>query len=119
MSAVAAAIHGVPARGWNPGSSHRGHRVVSSSRAPIAVAEESVVTSARTIEPASALLDALGAEAIPDPSTAGDYCRRFSEPEIERLMDITNEVRLEVWSRQGPEFTRETARIDEIGRAHV
>ena len=61
MSAVAAAIHGVPARGWNPGSSHRGHRVVSSSRAPIAVAEESVVTSARTIEPASALLDALGA----------------------------------------------------------
>ena len=29
-------------------------------------------------------LNALGAQRIPDPTTAGDFCRRF-EPELERL----------------------------------
>ena len=27
-------------------------------------------------------LDALGAERIPDPTTAGDFCRRFSEADV-------------------------------------
>jgi hypothetical protein len=35
-------------------------------------------------------LDALGAERIPDPTTAGDFCRRFSEGDVERLMDTFN-----------------------------
>ena len=30
-------------------------------------------------------LDALGAQRIPDPTTAGDFCRRFDEPAIEAL----------------------------------
>ncbi len=62
-----------------------------------------------------AFLDALGAESIPDPTTAGDYCRRFSAQDVERLMDIFNEVRLGVWARLGPEFTAQTARIDADG----
>jgi len=62
-----------------------------------------------------AFLDALGAESIPDPTTAGDFCRRFTADDIERLMEIVNEVRLGVWRRQGSEFTRQTARIDADG----
>jgi hypothetical protein len=30
-------------------------------------------------------LDALGAQRIPDPTTAGDFCRRFDEDAIEAL----------------------------------
>ena len=62
-----------------------------------------------------AFLDALGARAIPDPTTAGDYCRRFDADAIWRLMDITNDVRVDVWSQQPESFTSETARIDVDG----
>jgi hypothetical protein len=49
-------------------------------------------------------LDALGARRIPDPTTAGDFCRRFSEADVERLMDIVNETRLRVWKQQPDDF---------------
>jgi hypothetical protein len=49
-------------------------------------------------------LDALGAERIPDPTTAGDFCRRFSEPDVITLMDIFNRARLRVWGQQPSEF---------------
>ncbi len=49
-------------------------------------------------------LDALGAERIPDPTTAGDFCRRFTEGDVERLMDIFNETRLRVWKQQPEDF---------------
>ena len=49
-------------------------------------------------------LDALGAERIPDPTTAGDFCRRFSEPDVLTLMDAINESRLRVWAQQPDEF---------------
>jgi len=60
-------------------------------------------------------LDALGTESIPDPTTAGDFCRRFPEPTIEALMDAINEARLWVWRQQPPSFTQQTARIDGDG----
>ena len=41
---------------------------------------------------------------IPDPTTAGDFCRRFSEHDVVTLMDAVNETRLRVWSEQPPEF---------------
>ena len=53
---------------------------------------------------AEAYLDALGAGRIPDPTTEGDFCRRFKVPHIEALMDAINEVRLGVWSRQPAAF---------------
>jgi len=59
-------------------------------------------------------LDALGARRIPDPTTEGDFCRRFQVYHIERLMDAINEVRLGVWSRQPAEFF-ERAVIDADG----
>jgi hypothetical protein len=49
-------------------------------------------------------LDGLGAQRIPDPTTAGDFCRRFKVPHIETLMDTINEVRLGVWKRQPTSF---------------
>ena len=58
-------------------------------------------------------LDALGARAIPDPTTAGDYLRRFDGDAVWRLMHAINEVRAEVWRRSG--VARGTARIDADG----
>ena len=49
-------------------------------------------------------LDAIGATRIPDPTTAGDFCRRFSEEHVEELQEVINEVRLKVWAQQDPEF---------------
>jgi hypothetical protein len=63
----------------------------------------------------AAYLDMLGAEAIPDPTTAGDFCRRFDGDAIWRLMRIVNETRLTVWKRSGRDLAKETARIDADG----
>jgi hypothetical protein len=52
-------------------------------------------------------LNALGAERIPDPTTAGDFCRRFGEPDVMTLMDTINQSRLRVWAQQPPEFFEE------------
>jgi len=59
-------------------------------------------------------LDAMGAQRIPDPTTAGDFFRRFGENEIESLMSAINETRLRVWKVQGEEFFEE-AKIDVDG----
>jgi hypothetical protein len=42
-------------------------------------------------------LDALGARRIPDPTTAGDICRRFRAADVHTLIDLFNEVRQRVW----------------------
>jgi hypothetical protein len=59
-------------------------------------------------------LDALGAQRIPDPTTAGDFCRRFTEGDVERLMAIFNESRLRAWGEQPDAFFGE-AFIDADG----
>jgi Transposase DDE domain group 1 len=59
-------------------------------------------------------LDALGATRIPDPTTAGDFCRRFTESDVERLMETFNETRLRVWKGQPAAFFDE-AFIDADG----
>ena len=51
-----------------------------------------------------AYLDLLGAERIPDPTTAGDFCRRFTPPAVDRLMDAINETRIKVWQQQPDSF---------------
>ena len=52
-------------------------------------------------------LTALGAPGIPDPTTSGDFCRRFSAADVERLMDTINELRQGVWQQQPSEFFEE------------
>ncbi len=51
-----------------------------------------------------AYLNAVGAERVPDPTTAGDFCRRFSSRDILSLMDAFNRVREKVWKQQPAEF---------------
>jgi hypothetical protein len=56
-------------------------------------------------------LDALGARRIPDPTTAGDFCRRFTPADVHTLLDVFNDIRIEVWAGQPDEFFAQ-ARID-------
>jgi DDE family transposase len=49
-------------------------------------------------------LDALGADRIPDPTTAGDFCRRFTPDDVEILQDVFDQTRVQVWKAQPPEF---------------
>jgi hypothetical protein len=61
-----------------------------------------------------AYLDALGAKRIPDPTTAGDFCRRFSKWSIYVLMMVINRIRLRVWKQQ-PDAFFDHAKIDADG----
>jgi Transposase DDE domain group 1 len=49
-------------------------------------------------------LDALGARRIPDPTTAGDFCRRFEARHVYTLLDIINDTRLNAWATQPRAF---------------
>ena len=51
-----------------------------------------------------AFLNAIGADSIPDPTTAGDFCRRFTKANVRQLLDAINRARLNVWKRQPSEF---------------
>lgn len=62
----------------------------------------------------SGYLDALGAQRIPDPTTAGDFTRRFDREDIVKLMDSVNTVRERVWE-EGREEALEEALIDVDG----
>jgi hypothetical protein len=59
-------------------------------------------------------LNALGARRIPDPTTAGDFCRRFTAADVHTLQDIFDDVRLGVWAAQPDDFFEE-ATIDMDG----
>jgi Transposase DDE domain group 1 len=52
-------------------------------------------------------LNALGAERIPDPTTAGDFTRRFSESDITSMQECINRGRLAVWKVQPEGFLKE------------
>jgi Transposase DDE domain group 1 len=51
-----------------------------------------------------AYLDALGARRVPDPTTAGDFCRRFDACDIFLLQEILNVTRQKVWREQPDAF---------------
>ncbi len=52
-------------------------------------------------------LNGLGAERIPDPTTAGDFTRRFSPGDITALQECLNRARLKVWKVQPEGFLKE------------
>lgn len=60
-------------------------------------------------------LNALGAQRFPDPTIAGDFCRRFDEMKIQMLMQAINKARLQICKPQ-PEKLFERA-ISEVCRA--
>nr|WP_319491022.1 IS1380 family transposase [uncultured Desulfobacter sp.] len=53
-----------------------------------------------------AWLNALDAKLIPDPTTAGDFLRRFSPEDIVTLMDIKNTIRKKIWEKQPQNFKK-------------
>jgi hypothetical protein len=59
-------------------------------------------------------LDGLGAKRTPDPTTAGDFCRRFTAASVTQLMETINRVRLGVWKQQPKSFFKQ-AIIDADG----
>jgi hypothetical protein len=63
----------------------------------------------------SAYMNALGAELIPDPTTAGDFCRRFTEEDVIRLMESINAVRPQLWRGRGKELLGPIAYLDVDG----
>lgn len=61
-----------------------------------------------------AYLNALDAERVPDPTTAGDFCRRFGEADLQDLEEAIDAARLKVWARQEAKFFQ-VATIDVDG----
>ena len=56
----------------------------------------------------TAYMNALGADLIPDPTTAGDFCRRFREEDVITLMECINAVRAPLWQGRGRELPKGT-----------
>ncbi len=51
-----------------------------------------------------AYLNALGALRIPDPTTAGDFCRRFQPQHLRKLQEAIDVARRKVWACQPASF---------------
>jgi hypothetical protein len=51
-----------------------------------------------------AFLDGLGAQRIPDPTTSGDFTRRFDQDSLLTLMEAINATRQRVWEKQPEDF---------------
>ena len=54
-----------------------------------------------------AFLEGLGAQRIPDPTTSGDFTRRFNQDSVLELMEAINATRQRVWEKQPPDFLRQ------------
>lgn len=63
----------------------------------------------------TAYMNALGADLIPDPTTAGDFCRRFAEADVVELMERINAVRAQLWTGRGRDLLGPVAYIDVDG----
>ena len=62
-----------------------------------------------------AFMDGVGVERIPDPTTAGDFTRRFSEGDVVELMETINSIRPKLWKKRLPRRQRDEAIIDADG----
>ena len=62
-----------------------------------------------------AFMDGLGVERIPDPTTAGDFTRRFSEYTVVELMEAINSIRPKMWKKRLSRRERREAIIDADG----
>jgi hypothetical protein len=62
-----------------------------------------------------AYLNTLGCDRVPDPTTAGDFLRRFTPYRVGRLMAAINEARVRVWKRGLTAADKKIALIDADG----
>jgi Transposase DDE domain group 1 len=63
----------------------------------------------------TAYMNALGADLIPDPTTAGDFCRRFAEDDVAKLLEAVNAVRPKLWTGRGKDLLGPVAYLDADG----
>lgn len=63
----------------------------------------------------AAYLDTLGCERVPDPTTAGDFLRRFAVEDVQALMGVCNEARVRVWKKGLARREKRLALIDADG----
>jgi hypothetical protein len=61
------------------------------------------------------LMNGLGARLLPDPTTVGDFLRRFTEADIVALMEAINSVRPALWRGRGADLLGEVAYLDVDG----
>jgi hypothetical protein len=61
------------------------------------------------------LMNGLGAKLLPDPTTTGDFLRRFTEADIVALMDAINSVRPVWWRGRGADLVGEVVYLDADG----
>jgi hypothetical protein len=61
------------------------------------------------------LMNGLGARLLPDPTTTGDFLRRFTEADIVALMDAINSVRPALWRGRGADLLGEVVYLDVDG----
>ena len=62
-----------------------------------------------------AFMDGLGVERIPDPTTAGDFTRRFCEEDVVELMEAINSIRPKLWKKGLSNAERKEALVDVDG----
>jgi len=60
-------------------------------------------------------MDGLGVERIPDPTTAGDFTRRFCEEDVVELMEAINSIRPKLWKKGLSNAERKEALVDVDG----
>ena len=63
----------------------------------------------------TAYMKALGTDLIPDPTTAGDFCRRFEASDVVELMEAINAVRPKLWQGRGRDLLGPVAYLDVDG----
>jgi hypothetical protein len=63
----------------------------------------------------TAYMNALGADLIPDPTTAGDFCRRFEEQDVIDLMESINAVRPQLWQGRARDLLGPMTYVDVDG----
>lgn len=61
------------------------------------------------------LMNGLGARLLPDPTTVGDFLRRFAEADILALMEAINSVRPALWRSRCAGLLGEVAYVDVDG----
>ena len=65
----------------------------------------------QNLQHSPAMKNLLGACRIPDPTTAGDFLRRFGDEGLDALQRATDEARVKVW-RKLPKKERQSATLD-------
>lgn len=61
------------------------------------------------------LMNGLGAALLPDPTTTGDFLRRFTEADVVALMDAVNTVRPQLWTGRAADLLGEVTYLDADG----